>query len=151
MHAVVVVDDEQAVRTLAVRWLEAGGYAVRSAASAEAGMALIQAEAPAVLVCDVQMPGFDGLWLVHQVRRHFSGIAIVMATGGHDLEAAAATMRLGVSDYILKPFTRARLLDAVAAAMQDSLARLGGCSRTDLSGPPCGAQAPCAAKEGVRC
>jgi len=151
MNTVVVVDDEQAVRSLTVRWLEAGGYAVRSAASAEAGMALIQAEAPGVLVCDVQMPGLDGLWLVHQVRRHISGVAIVMATGGHDLEAAAATMRLGVSDYLLKPFTRARLLDAVAAAMQDSLGRPGGCARNDVCDSPCGAQALCAAKEGMRC
>jgi phosphoserine phosphatase RsbU/P len=114
----VVVDDEQAVRTLTVRWLEAGGYAVRSAPSAEDGLALIEAESPAVLICDVQMPGRDGLWLVDQVRRRFPAVAIVMATGGHDLEAAAATMRLGVSDYIMKPFTRARLLDAVAAAME---------------------------------
>jgi DNA-binding NtrC family response regulator len=151
MNAVVVVDDEQAVRTLTVRWLEAGGYAVRSAASAEAGLALIQAEAPAVLVCDLQMPGRDGLWLVGQVRRRFSDVAVVMATGGYDLDAAAATMRLGISDYILKPFTRARLLDAVAAAMRDSPDRPGECSVDEVCGSPCGAQVLCSAKEGVRC
>jgi len=149
MHAVVVVDDEQAVRTLTVRWLEAGGYAVRSASSAEAGLALIQDEKPAVLVCDVQMPGRDGLWLVHQVRRHFAGISIVMATGGHDLEAAASTMRLGVSDYLLKPFTRARLLDAVAAGVLASRGGPAGCARDETSSPPCAPQAPGSAKDGV--
>jgi two-component system, NtrC family, response regulator GlrR len=149
MHAVVVVDDEPAVRTLTARWLEAGGYAVRSALSAEAGLALIHAEVPAVLVCDVQMPGRDGLWLVNQVRRRFAGVAIVMATGGHDLEAAAATMRLGVSDYILKPFTRARLLDAVAAAVLDSTCGPVDGTGEDISGPPGGPQASCSAKEGV--
>ena len=149
MNAVVVVDDEQAVRALAVRWLEADGYAVRSAPTADAGLALIEAEAPAVLVCDVQMPGRDGLWLVGQIRRRFAGVAIVMATGGHDLEAAAATLRLGVSDYLMKPFSRARLLEAVATATQDSQCRSAGRTRPDCPGVHVGPQAPCALKEGV--
>lgn len=147
MNAVVLVDDEETVRVLTARWLEAGGYTVRSASSAEAGLALIQDEAPGVLVCDVQMPGRDGLWLAGQVRRRFPGVAIVMTTGGYDLEAAAATMRLRVSDYIMKPFPRARLLDAVAAAMQDAQGWPGGSSRRDMSGSPYGLQGPCSAKE----
>jgi DNA-binding NtrC family response regulator len=147
MNAVVVVDDEPAVLALTTRWLEASGYAVRAAASADEGLALIEADPPGVLVCDVAMPVHDGFWLVDQVRRRFPDIAIVMATGGHDLEAAAATLRRGVSDYLMKPFTRARLLDAVTAAMPDADAPAADAD--DSPRTPNGPQGPWSVKEGA--
>ena len=63
----LVVDDESGIRDLLTRWLEDEKYSVRSAADAETALERM-AEAPAdVVLCDVEMPGHGGLWLVAQL------------------------------------------------------------------------------------
>jgi DNA-binding NtrC family response regulator len=117
MTSVLVVDDEPAVRMLTVRWLESKGMRVRGTTSADDAIRMLQSEEAGVVVCDVQMPGHDGVWLAGQIRRRFPDTAIVMATGGYDLDAAVACIRLGVCDYLTKPFGRDRLVEAVSSAM----------------------------------
>lgn len=122
MTSVLVVDDEPAVRTLTMRWLQSKGLCVRGTTSADDAIRMLQTEAAAVVVCDVQMPGHDGVWLADQIRRRFPDTAIIMATGGYNLDAAVACVRLGVCDYLMKPFGRERLVEAVSSAMGTHLA-----------------------------
>lgn len=119
---VLVVDDEESVRTLLARWLESAGHAVVTATGAEAALAVIRHEAPAVVVCDIRMPGRDGLWLAGQVREEFQQTAVIMASGVQDVEASIACLRYGVVDYLTKPFGRDRLRDAVRRGLEWNLA-----------------------------
>ena len=59
--SVLVVDDESTVRELMARWLASGGYDVRTAATADEALQRVHDLPPAVALCDVQMPGHDGL------------------------------------------------------------------------------------------
>src|SRR5258708_12929493 len=70
MTSVLVVDDETGVRDLMARWLASGGYDVRTAASADEALQRVHDSAPAVALCDIRMPGHDGLWLARQIRRN---------------------------------------------------------------------------------
>ena len=88
MPDVLVVDDEFAVRTLTARWLTAAGYKARVAENAEQARDEVALAPPDVIVCDVGMPGHDGLWLAEQVRREYPDTALVMVTGGHELTIA---------------------------------------------------------------
>jgi DNA-binding NtrC family response regulator len=82
--SVLVVDDERGIREIVARWLAAGGYDVRTAAGADEALDDVRRSAPAVALCDIRMPGRDGLWLAHQIRHDAPDTAVVMATGVQD-------------------------------------------------------------------
>jgi putative nucleotidyltransferase with HDIG domain len=110
----LVVDDEASVRTLMRRWLESGGYRATLACDADEALRLLAEQPCAVALCDLCMPGHDGLWLIDQLRREFPETAVIIATGVNDVSAAVEGLRQGVVDYLTKPFDRQRLFDAVA-------------------------------------
>ncbi|HZB24595.1 MAG TPA: HD domain-containing phosphohydrolase [Vicinamibacterales bacterium] len=117
-RSVLVVDDENGVRDLMSRWLRLGGYAVSSASDADQALDLVKDEPPAVALCDIRMPGHDGLWLADRIRHDHPETAVIMATGVHDVGAAVESLRHGVVDYLTKPFDRDRLSDAVVRAYE---------------------------------
>jgi response regulator RpfG family c-di-GMP phosphodiesterase len=112
-YPVLVVDDEHGVRDLMVRWLRLSGYASFAAATAEEAVERIQHEPIAVALVDIHMPGHDGHWLVEQLRRQSSDVAVIMVTGLLDVSAACTSVQHGLIDYLVKPFSRDRLREAV--------------------------------------
>ena len=115
---VLVVDDEDSVRLLLVRWLEARGHEVMSVRGAAEALRRLEAEPAAVAVCDVRMPGRDGLWLAARIRERFPETAVIMASGVQEVAVTVESMRHGVLDYLVKPFDRDRLRDAVQRALE---------------------------------
>lgn len=123
-RSVLVVDDENVVRELMARWLQSGGYTVASAADADQALSLIENKTPAVALCDIRMPGHDGLWLADRIRRNHPETAVIMATGVQDVDAAVESLRQGVVDFLTKPFDRERVRDAVIRGYEWHLAAL---------------------------
>jgi putative nucleotidyltransferase with HDIG domain len=117
-HSVLVVDDENAVRELMTRWLQSGGYHVATAASAEDAIGLMDQAPTAVALCDIRLPGRNGLWLADRIRHGYPETAVIMATGVHDVAPAVESLRQGVVDYLTKPFGRDRLREAVWRGME---------------------------------
>src|SRR2546421_7003538 len=111
--AVRVGDDELGVGDLRSRWLIAGGYDVRTAANADEALSRLHETPPAVALCDIRMPGHDGLWLAQQIRQEWPETAVIMATGVQDVGSAIASLRQGGIEYLTKPFGRDRLREAV--------------------------------------
>ena len=71
MTTVLIVDDEAPMRTLLRSWVEReGGAGVIEAGSAEEAIDLVAKESPAVALCDIRLPGENGLWLAAQIRIH---------------------------------------------------------------------------------
>ncbi len=118
MKSVLVVDDETGVRELVARWLATGGYDVRTAANADEGLQCVHDHPPAVALCDIRMPGHDGLWLAHQIRQDSPETAVIMATGVQEVGSAVTSLRQGVIDYLTKPFGRDRLRGAVERGLE---------------------------------
>jgi DNA-binding NtrC family response regulator len=117
VSVVLIVDDESAIRKILARWLSEAGYETRDAVDAEEAL-LEMAKAPAdVVLCDVEMPGRGGLWLTGQLRERFPFAAMVLATAV-DSVPPSTSFKPGVVDYVLKPFARERVLNAVAAAVK---------------------------------
>ena len=111
--SILVVDDETGVRDLIARWLTSGGYDVDTAATADEALDRVHERAPAVALCDIRMPGHDGLWLAQHIRRDAPETAVIMATGVQDVTSAVTSLRQGVIDYLTKPFGRDRLRESV--------------------------------------
>jgi response regulator RpfG family c-di-GMP phosphodiesterase len=72
------------------------------------------------------MPGRDGLWLIGELRKRCPDTAVIMATGVQDVGTAVTSLRHGVIDYLMKPFGRERLREAVRRGLEWHRAALAG-------------------------
>jgi response regulator RpfG family c-di-GMP phosphodiesterase len=116
--SVLIVDDENGVRDLMTRWLKSGGLSVTTASSADEALGRVAADPPAVALCDIRMPGHDGMWLAERIRRCCPETAVIMASGVQDIDVAIESLRHGVVDYLTKPFGRDRLREAVTRGLE---------------------------------
>jgi putative nucleotidyltransferase with HDIG domain len=91
---------------------------VTTASSAEEALDQLHESPPAVALCDIRMPGHDGLWLAERIRQEYPETAVIMATGVQDVGPAVQTLRQGVIDYLTKPFGRDRLREAVTRGLE---------------------------------
>ncbi len=126
MHSVLVVDDEPFLRDIATLWVRAAGYLAREAGSAEAALEELERTPADIALCDINMPGQDGIWLAARIRETHPTTAIVIATSLVDVETAIASLRNDVVDYLLKPFDRARLGEALSLARDWHAAAIAG-------------------------
>jgi len=126
MHSVLVIDDEESLRTVVRRWVDSAGFRAREADSAAEALFAMEREVADIAVCDIAMAGRDGVWLASEIRRLYPHTAIIMATGQTDLDTVVASLRNDVVDYLLKPFDRQRLGEAL------SLARDWHCASTGI-------------------
>jgi putative two-component system response regulator len=106
--SVLVVDDEAAMRSLMTRWVQMAGHSASAASSAEEALDVMAERSPAIALCDIRMPGHDGLWLAGRIRRDFPDTAVIMATAARDTDPRVAE-HSGAVDYLVKPFGRDRL------------------------------------------
>ena len=116
--SVLVVDDETGIREVMARWLASGGYTVCTATCATEALARVHDAPPAVALCDIRMPGQDGLWLASRIRRDAPETAVIMATGVQDVGSAVSSLRQGAIDYLTKPFGRDRLRESVSRGIE---------------------------------
>jgi diguanylate cyclase (GGDEF)-like protein len=112
-HAVLLVDDERFARTVYSDYLRAAGYDVEVAADAEAALAILRARRFDVLVADVMLPGSSGLDLLGAAKQLDPNLEVVMITGLDKVDPAVRAMKLGASDYLIKPVPPEALQHAV--------------------------------------
>ena len=117
MPSILIVDDERSIRQLVARWLGDAGHTFHDADSADTALAVMAKTPAAVVFCDVQMPGHDGLWLTRQLRAQYPNTAVVLATGVTTVPPNIS-MQSGVLAYLVKPFRREALLGALDEALK---------------------------------
>jgi excisionase family DNA binding protein len=110
---VLVVDDDEGVRSVVRLNLELEGYSVREAGSAEEGLAAVEDEAPDLILLDVMMPQVDGWEMLRRIQeRHGAGaIPIIMFSGQVDARAGAEAAERGAHAFVGKPFDPQQLID----------------------------------------
>jgi DNA-binding NtrC family response regulator len=116
MPYVLIVDDEASIRDFLTRWLQAWGYTVKAAESADEAIAVMSEEPASIMLCDVMMPGRDGLALLAEVRQRWPKTAVIMATALQDLQTVMRSRADGAVDYVTKPFGREPLHQALRRA-----------------------------------
>jgi cyclic di-GMP phosphodiesterase len=115
-HSVLVVEDDDAQRRKIASWVDSFGYEVREVPCAEDALAAMGRQPSDIAVCDANMAGKDGVWLAWRMRERHPQTAIILATALRDCETAVSSLRNDVVDYLLKPFDRVRLLEALSLA-----------------------------------
>jgi len=114
---ILIVDDESSVRHVISMLLQEEGYECRTASSVDAALDVAAAEAPPLVICDMKMPGRDGIWLLEAFRERYPDTAVIMLTGYGDTEAAVDCLRRGAVDYLLKPPKLTDLIRAIERAL----------------------------------
>ncbi len=114
---VLIVDDEPLMRAFLEEAVRRQGYAVRSADSGEAALALLADFAPDLALLDVRLGGMDGITLLERLRERHPECAGIVMTAHGTIETAVAAMKRGASDFLLKPFS----LDALDVVIEKNL------------------------------
>jgi len=122
---VLVVDDDEAVRTLLARLLELEGYVVDEAPDARTALDLMQARPPDLLLLDIMLPGQDGLDLLATLRRR-GDLPVILLTARDQEADRVVGLRLGADDYVVKPFSPAELSARIATVLRRSAGRSRG-------------------------
>ncbi|MBI4454392.1 MAG: sigma-54-dependent Fis family transcriptional regulator [Acidobacteria bacterium] len=112
--SILVVDDEPNICQSIEKALERSGYQVATCADAVQALQLLEHRSVDLVLCDIRMPGMDGLELLLKIKELDPSISVVMITGYASIESAVASMKAGADDYVSKPFRPAELRAAVA-------------------------------------
>jgi DNA-binding NtrC family response regulator len=101
---ILIVDDDEVMRTLLREVLEKSGYAVQLAASGEAAIKLLRTSSFPVVVSDIRMLELDGMAVLREAKKSSAATAVILMTGFGSMEGAIEAVREGAFDYISKPF-----------------------------------------------
>ena len=104
------------MRQVLARWIQAAGHEVREAESADAALQEMDKQPAAVVFCDIQMPGHDGLWLTAALRQRYPTTAVVLATGVNTV-ATSISLQSGVLAYRVKPLRENSVSEALKVAL----------------------------------
>ena len=116
---ILIVDDEESVRSVVAAMLEHSGYSATLTASAEEAIARLQQDPDYDLVLsDIMMPGTDGLTLLDHICADHPGMPVVMLSAINDIHVVTNAFRRGAIDYLLKPFEHAELESIVMRAVE---------------------------------
>ena len=119
---ILIVDDEAAVRRTVARALRQSGYESEEAADVAEARAMLDSGFDLV-ICDLHMPGENGLVLVEHVESDYPNTGVLMATGEDSPEVAHAASVHGASGYLVKPFTNNQLRINVEYALAEQARR----------------------------
>jgi two-component system nitrogen regulation response regulator GlnG len=114
--SVLIVEDEEAIAWSLQRALDREGYATRTTATAEQGLALAAEQSPDAVVLDVRLPGMDGLTALARFRQQSPDLPIIVITAYGSLDTAVQAVVGGAFDYLLNPFDLEHALAVVAQA-----------------------------------
>ena len=101
---ILIVDDELVVRESLYHWFSREGYHTQSAKSGKEALEKLETENFDTLFVDMKMPGMSGFELLEIVKKRYPDTAVVIITAYGSIDTAVQAMKIGASDYLLKPF-----------------------------------------------
>jgi two-component system NtrC family sensor kinase len=119
-ETVLIIDDSAELRSVLETVLPFGGYTVLCAATGEAGLALASEQRPDLVMVDLELPDTNGLRVLEELNAWGLTVPTIMMTGYGSEGVAARALRLGVRDYLIKPFTTDEVLASVERALSES-------------------------------
>lgn len=110
MASILIVEDESKMRRLLEMNLADQGFETHSAGDAEAGLKILNSTHIDLVVTDFKLPGMNGLEFLQAIKRANAAVPVVVMTAYGSVESAVEAMKLGASDYLLKPFSLAEMV-----------------------------------------
>ena len=113
---VLIIEDEADIQTFASRLLELEGYRVLRASDGEKGMEIIRETPVSLVLLDLRLPGRDGWSVLQEIKNNpeFSTIPVVVLTAVAESLQRKRTLRMGATDYLIKPMSAHSLARTIA-------------------------------------
>lgn len=118
----LVVEDEKAVRDSIVAYFEDSGYTILEATNGTEGLSMFEQQHPDLVICDLRMPGLDGLHLLNRIMETTDETPVIVVSGAGVMTDVVEALRLGAADYLMKPVVDLSVLEhSVERALERSL------------------------------
>jgi DNA-binding response OmpR family regulator len=116
--AVLVVDDEAAIREALERALRLEGFAVRTAAGGQQALDEVGEQQPAVVLLDITMPDLDGVQVIRRLRAQGNDVPICVLSARNEVDDRVRGLQSGADDYLVKPFALEELVARLHALLR---------------------------------
>ena len=114
----LIVEDDDDLRTLLVGRFEDAGYRVEAVASGPDALAAVAREVPDLVILDVMLPGLDGIEVCRRLRADHPLLYVMMLTARADEFDRVIGLEVGADDYVTKPFSLQEVVARVRAALR---------------------------------
>lgn len=121
--SVLIVDDDEKMRTILQKVLQREGYEVTLANNGQSAISLVKNDGFDLVVSDIRMPGMDGLTLLEHIRELSPDTTVIMMTAFGSVDSAVEAMKQGAYDYINKPFKMDEVLIILSRAVEEKRLR----------------------------
>ena len=118
MQRILIIDDEPLIRKSLKIALEEDGYAIFTAETGMAGLAIARRETIDVVLLDIKLPDISGLDVLEKLKGLDADLLVIMMTGYATIESAVAAMKAGAFDYITKPFKTKDITTLIKLALE---------------------------------
>ncbi|MBW1783693.1 MAG: response regulator [Deltaproteobacteria bacterium] len=115
---ILIVDDEESIRSLLSISLSYKGFEVFTAEDGKKAIEIFRRESPPIVITDIKMPGIDGMALLRNIRHLDPDTRVIVITGHGDMESAVESLKLEASDFISKPVKEEALMVAIKRAQE---------------------------------
>lgn len=116
---ILVVDDEEALRTVLSSELISAGYEVSTASDGDDAISIIQNKKFDLVLLDIKMPKVDGFEVLKFIKKGFPAIKVIMLTGFADLKNAIESKKHGAEDFVSKPYDLVDLLTTIERVLSE--------------------------------
>lgn len=115
---ILVIEDDRKMSDALVFGIEAAGFEVFAASSAEEGFYLVHTQKPDLILLDLTLPHRNGLDILEQIRRERIDVRVLILTSHNTIEDRVAGLRTGADDYLGKPFSFPELMARIDALLR---------------------------------
>ena len=123
MSRILVIDDEEEIRSIVTHHLNKAGYETIEAEDGEKAIEKINAADNPLkvdaVICDIRMPKINGIEAMTYFKEQFPSLPLIVISGYPDINIAVDLMKRGVKDYLVKPVEKEKLLEAVKKAISE--------------------------------
>ena len=116
---ILVVDDEEALRTVLSNELAGEGYEVENASDGDEAISKVQNKKFDLLLLDIKMPRVDGFEVLRFIKKAYPAVKVIMLTGFADLKNAIESKKLGAEDFVSKPYDLVDLLTTIERVLSE--------------------------------
>jgi two-component system nitrogen regulation response regulator NtrX len=120
---ILIVDDEQPIRSSLKGVLEDEGHEVCEASGGEQAFALLESEQPDLIFLDIWLPGLDGLAILERIRQMGLPTPVIMISGHGNIETAVQAIKKGAFDFIEKPLSLEKVIICANKALEMAMLR----------------------------
>jgi len=116
---ILVVEDDKTIGIGIVAALEHERFDVQHVTTAEQALDAVRTRTPDLMICDIMLPGMDGLQLMRRVKQDYDNLPVIMLTAKGDEIDRVMGLEMGADDYVTKPFSAREVIARVKARLRE--------------------------------